>query len=598
MRYSSSLSTAFLPAVVAIAAGLLPMAPAGVSAQSEPPDSSDLVKAVRNRQTDFELFRQSRIPVDAERTGGGCDQRIGRICIWFGGEGELDFPPERPEVALARNELVQLLSRTAEQIADPWVTGQLVHYLVESGSSAQAEQVVSECRLAETWWCSALRGYVLHVRGDFIEAEAAFREAVASMPEKEREEWVTLRYSFTGDGAKEFDRADPEDQEGQWELFWRLSDPLFLLEGNDRFTDQFARWVEARNHEDAEHPQGMFWEEDLEETLIRYGRIQGWSRTHNPGAAMRGGRRSMLQDTRRIVGHHHPKSRGYLFPEDFLESPSDIRPESWITAPREARTWYAPPYAPDFRGLETQVGRFRRGEEMLVVGAYRPASVSSGTVATEGPLQAALFLIPEDGGAVSEVRGSDAEGTFTLRAAPGRYVSSLEVLDAEGKRAWRARQGVKQVPMVRGLVAVSDLLILREGAAFPASLDEAIPDVRRGVRIRKGERFTVVWEVYGLQVQDPAQVTLGFTEGRPGFLERVGDFLGMLEPDQPVEVTFADAGSDGVQSAFRAVALELPDLEPGEYTLHLRLDLPGREPSITSRPIVVDPPAGGGVPST
>jgi hypothetical protein len=176
-------------------------------------------------------------------------------------------------------------------------------------------------------------------------------------------------------------------------------------------------------------------------------------------------------------------------------------------------------------------------------------------------------------------------------------VSSLEVLDAEGKRAWRARQGVKQVPMIRGLVAVSDLLILREGAAFPATLDEAIPDVRRGVRIRKGERFTVVWEVYGLQVEDPAQVTLGFTEGRPGFLERVGDFLGNLEPDQPVEVTFADAGSDGVQSAFRAVALELPDLEPGEYTLHLRLDLPGREPSITSRPIVVDPSPGEGRPS-
>ena len=28
-------------------------------------------------------------------------------------------------------------------------------------------------------------------------------------------------------------------------------------------------------------------------------------------------------------------------------------------------------------------------------------------------------------------------------------------------------------------------------------------------------------------------------------------------------------------------------LEPGEYTLHLRLDLPGRTPAITSRPIFV-----------
>ena len=72
-----------------------------------------------------------------------------------------------------------------------------------------------------------------------------------------------------------------------------------------------------------------------------------------------------LRDTRQVVGHHQPRSRGYLFPEEYLESPADIPPESWITAPREARTWYAPPYAPDFRGLETfrEVAgdRFHRG---------------------------------------------------------------------------------------------------------------------------------------------------------------------------------------------------------------------------------------------
>ena len=89
--------------------------------------------------------------------------------------------------------------------------------------------------------------------------------------------------------------------------------------------------------------------------------------------------------------------------------------------------------------------------------------------------------------------------------------------------------------------------------------------------------------------REPIQVTLGFTQGRPGFLQRVGEFLGVLEPDDPVEVTFTDAGPDVVQTAFRAVALELPDLEPGEYTLHLRVDLAGREPAIASRPIIVMP---------
>ncbi len=83
-------------------------------------------------------------------------------------------------------------------------------------------------------------------------------------------------------------------------------------------------------------------------------------------------------------------------------------------------------------------------------------------------------------------------------------------------------------------------------------------------------------------------MTIGFSRGRPGFLERVGDFLGVLEPPEPVDIAFQDAGPDGVQLAFRAVTLTLPDLDAGEYTLHLRLQLPGREPLVTSRPIVVE----------
>jgi hypothetical protein len=147
---------------------------------------------------------------------------------------------------------------------------------------------------------------------------------------------------------------------------------------------------------------------------------------------------------------------------------------------------------------------------------------------------------------------------------------------------------VVQLPLVPGLVGVSDLLILKEGTPLPESLDEAIRHVRPGVRIRRGERFPVVWEAYGLRIAEPVRVTLGFTRGRPGFLTRVGEFLGVLEPDRPVEVTFEDRGPDSVQTAFRAIQFQLPDLDPGQYTLHLRLELAGRNPVVTSRPIIVE----------
>ena len=601
MRYPSASSAALLPLVLGALASLLLTAPTDASAQDRlvsKSDSSDMVKKAKDRQRDFEFFRQSRIPVRSDMVGGGCDQQIGRICIWFGGDEEDNFPPESPQVGLARGQLNQQLAETTARIGDPWVMGQWVHYLTEARNYPEAERVARECELQEIWWCSALLGYVLHAEGKFVEAEAAFRKAAPDLPKRQRERWLTPLYILSQKAEKEFKRLDADAQARRWDLFWRLSDPLYLVEGNDRLTDHYARWVQAENERDAENPQGMFWEDDLEEVLVRYGMTKGYSRSHSPAATMRMGG---LQDTRRVVGHHSPRSRGYLFPEEFIQSPSEVPPESWITAPREAQTWYAPPYAPDFRGLESQVGRFRRGDEMLVVGAYQPGPYSAAAFGgrgptapgapepqIDGPVESGLFLIQEDGGDAAEVRGTGVQGVLTLTAPPGRYVSSLEVLDAADKRAWRARQGVRQVPLVPGLVAVSDLLILEEGAAFPASLDEAIPHVRKGVRVGLGERFTVVWEVYGLRVEQPARVTIGFTRGRPAFLQRVGEFLGVIDPESPVEITFDDPGPDGVQSAFRAVDLELPDLEPGEYTIHLRLDLPGREPAITSRPIVVE----------
>jgi hypothetical protein len=112
--------------------------------------------------------------------------------------------------------------------------------------------------------------------------------------------------------------------------------------------------------------------------------------------------------------------------------------------------------------------------------------------------------------------------------------------------------------------------------------------MRPGVRVSPGERFPVVWEVYGLRILEPVRVTIGFSRGRPGFLTRVGEFLGVIEPDRAVDITFDETGPESVQSVFRSVEIELPDLDPGEYTLHLRLELSGRTPVVTSRPIIVE----------
>ena len=99
------------------------------------------------------------------------------------------------------------------------------------------------------------------------------------LPKDQRERWLTPRYILSRDAEKDFDKLKPEEREKEWALFWKLSDPLYLVPGNDRLTDHFARWVEATNEKDAENPEGMLWDDDMAETLVRYGRLIGYSRT-------------------------------------------------------------------------------------------------------------------------------------------------------------------------------------------------------------------------------------------------------------------------------------------------------------------------------
>ncbi|TVP78213.1 MAG: hypothetical protein EA352_02410 [Gemmatimonadales bacterium] len=594
------------------------MAPgAGTLVGQEPPevgdlpaDSAGVMEEVREMQAAFEAWRESRIPVRTrDMRGFRCDERIGRMCHWFGGADEADFPPEPVETGMARVELIGALANARTQVAHPWVLGQLVVYLEEDGRRGQALQAARQCELAETWWCAALEGYVLHRDGRYVDAEEAFERALASAPDHEKSRWLEPRFILTPSARSEWDRVDEAERERLRERLWRFSNPLFIRDGNDRWTEHLARVVLVMVREDAAQPYQIPWEEDLEESLIRYGWEIGWSRVRSAQTGQ------LLQDTRSIVGHHHPGSRGYLFPETFVAAPADIPPEAWLTGPREARTWYAARYAPDFRGLETQVARFRRGDSLLVVGAYRPdpgsavvdlpgaapdrgdpfgstdpfgAPPAGGEDEVAGPYRSGLFLVPEDGGEILSVEGDQDDAVFSLMAPGGRWVSSLEVLDEDGGAAWRARQGIEQRPLLRGQAGLSDLVLLREDAPVPDSFEEAVPLVRPGIRVGRGERFVVAWEVYGLGVEDDAEVTLAFTRGAPGFLERVGAFLGLVETDEPLSITFREVGPDEVDTVFRALEISLPQLEPDEYTLHLELSLPGQEPLVSSRPIVVE----------
>ena len=62
------------------------------------------------------------------------------------------------------------------------------------------------------------------------------------------------------------------------------------------------------------------------------------------------------------------------------------------------------------------------------------------------------------------------------------------------------------------------------------------------IRIPAGERFKVAWEVYGLAIGESAQVRIGIDDGGLSLLERAGRFFRVLEPDNPVVMSWEEAG--------------------------------------------------------
>ena len=619
------------PKLILLAAASAVLAPA-LAAQSQDtsnPDSVALHEEAKEAQARFERFREERIPPELAGYGGrGCDEIVGRFCLRFeDGEDEAEWTvPEEPvEFGMARVQVLRELAEIHDQIPrDSWILGQRVFYMGEVGNWRGAENLIRRCG-GGNWWCTSLLGFVRHEQGDWNTAADLFALAINQMPAGET--FLSLELLLDPDALEVYEGAS--DQATAEDRLWLLSDPLYLVDGNDRMTEQYARAVLVRMRREAVNPYGVEWGDDIEELTLRYGAEGAWERRR----AVPNG---TLQDTRSIVGRHHPKSQEFLPPDEALEDPAQVAPGDWTLEQGRPWTGYAPPYAPDLNALETQVARFRRGDSLLVAGAFTPEEEdAAGTDSrresrnprivdlrarrnqdrgdqqarlnpfgrppeepqpfmaeepeAEGPVQSALFLIDTESGTKHEVHGEGPSGAFQLQVPNGRYVVGVEAFSPDAKQAWRDRHGLWQDPSIPGLAAMSDLLILAGGGEIPTSLDEALPTALPAVRIRVGEAFKVAWELYGLQIGESASVRIGVDQGGPGLFRQLGQFLRVLEPDSPVVMTYQDAGPDVLGTVFRAVQLNLPDLEPGEYTLTVEVELAGREPMVVPAPIVIVP---------
>ncbi len=611
-----SLPAAALPASGAV--DLVPMSHGAVFAQQ---DSATVHAAARRAQENFEAFREGNlIPQTRPRgAGGGCDEVVGRFCLTSSGmddEAEFPPPPEEPVgIGLARSELLRDLAGFHEQIpGDAWILGQRVYYLLERRAFREAQALAEGCVLAETWWCDALLGYALHEAGRWVEAEAAFALAIDAMPAEVRREWLHPGALLDRDGRNWFDGLPGDEQARVRGLLRLLSDPLYFVDGNDRWTAHLSRLVLLRLLEDSANPFSLQWGQDLEEILLRFGWAQRWERAR--GQAMPRG----LQDTRSMVGILDPAWRDFVPPGQILSEFPRVQDGEWWIGEGRPRTGHLAAYAPRFRMLESQIARFRRDDELLVVVAWdvpeeAPRRVTARTGADDDPfrsrfptaeesapppgaslptdLKGGLFLIPlgEEGSVHAPVvESAGTSGVLTARVPNRDQVASYETWSEYEGRAWRVRRGLPELPLADGSLQLSDPILLRDEEELPESLDEALDRVLPSVRVQPGETFVVAWEVYGVQEGRPAQVSIGIERSEQSLLRRLGEFFRVLEPPAPVVIRWEEGDPEEPGTVFRSIYLTLPELDDGNYDLFLEVGVAGEPPAVARRRIRVRPP--------
>lgn len=612
---------------LALAANCLVFQPAagqavGVSLPLTPADSADLHASARRQQQAFERVRRSNIPTGAADTA--CDQVVGRVCYRFTGSMNVTEPAP---IANGRGELLDSLATIAHAVpGDGWVMGQRVAYYGESGRWTTALDVARDCRLAPAgrWWCSALEGTALQYLARYPEAHEAFDAALAAMPADQRRRWTDLSIVVDDDLRRVFDVEEPDSLAALANRLWTLADPLFLVSGRDRETEHYARWTLAHARADAANAYGTAWRDDLTEVLVRYGPELQYQ---NQGSASSGS----------TWGYRDSRAWRTLPTKDQFLAPSAVEPGSWRTDVKTGAGYYAPLGSPVIGGMEVQQARFRRDGNLMVVLGWKTANVEivDPDLPGSGDLAAALFMVPEP--ALDTIK-SDPEpngeviitapsrtdvalatpsaplglgGVAVGLGPPGGYLVSLELLDVVGLQGWRARHGAELSPLSRGVVALSDLLLLEpEAGSVQIGLNPETTETDRLEfhlgRVIHGTTLTgglveVGWEIYGLTGTEGAldfRVTAR-PESEPGFFGRAARVVGLGGSGPEAELSWTEgadlaAARAGEGQTFRRLVLDLSSLPEGPTRLTLALDLPGRTSATASTVFTIDRSGIGG----
>ena len=551
------------------------------------PDSQSILKQLRSAQSRFERIHRSNLPFASGTGTGRCDERVGRFCYWHDDDDSWKPQEEYEEVTRARERLLQQLDSAAVLLrGDRWIAGQRVRYLIEAKQPDTAFEVARHCQ-ADNWWCSALEGYVLHVRGDYSSAEAAFDLGIAAMSAERGCEWRDISLLLEGKSRGAYEDLDCDERADFQRRFWWLSDPLFIVPGNERRTEHYSRVVMGMLLAESDSPRSIPWGRDNVELLYRYGRIIGWQRRYSS-------RLSTGLD-RGILGHHRSHSWRFEPTADFLSDVSEIAAGDWDLEPERPRTRYAVEYATDFRSLQHVLSVFRQGSSAVVVARCETPAIAESTTtdgdSSRGRWESALVVVASESSSTSMLRGQDCRAmAVTVPIAPA--LVSVEALSRSDSVAARDRYWL-DIPARLGSdtdLSVSDLMPIQPGEELPVDLAGAMPVALPSTELSPGDEMGLYWEVYGLDpTWNSVEISLSVEKVGKGFFRRVAEWAGVVgKRSDRIRMRWTEHVPATV-TLKRAITLRLTPSMDGTYVIQLAVRAATGEGAVTTRLIRVGP---------
>jgi hypothetical protein len=516
--------------------------------------------------------------------------------------------PLLPQIRLMRRELIQQL-RIGLQVVpgDGWIAGQLVRFSLDQEDTTTALRAVSGCG-ADPWWCSALRGYLLHVRGFVPEADSVFTAMLGEMPQDVHCEWTDFSLLLPEEERKQYRSFPCAARDTVNAAFWWLSDPAYGDGHNERRAEHYARRVRlalltgTRYNErwDLRLNEGG---DAVREMLLRYGwpSFSWWS-----GRGGDAGHYGYLGITDSLTREHGRFTTAeYTFPRyrmvpsiQAILSPFLSREHHWATTHAAQRyidpadtLWWPTEHYDRTDGsvvqLFSQQGLFRRDSSALFAMATHLPELDFDTPAGD-TLRGWLHRGTSPQDMLREPKALVVGATSTVRAYVGTepQLLSLELHETNTRGTLaRSRFGIRPprplAEMRAGEIDISAPVFIRPTAAgesTPRNTEVALARMYASATFRNRSEIGIYWETYGVSERDSVDLTIEVErhENPPGFIRRIGIAMGIARPPRGASTiawkesqthSYMRIVSGEVPIQGRVITLNVQALRPGDYTM-------------------------------